>query len=404
MKARWSTMVAVALVALMGWAFGVGCMEEGDPTGTTAAAVECSDLGTCAAGEACVAGWCMPECVTDADCPAGVCIVGICEFTPEPWACVAHADCPAGSVCEAGVCVFGGCVPVGEVCNGVDDDCDGVIDEDFDLATDPANCGGCGNVCAAGESCADGVCVAGVPCVTATDCAPGEICLEGVCVGGVACVTDADCDDGLFCTSHESCIAGACVPLPDIVCDDDDPATTDTCDEDTDTCIHTPVGPCVPAPEVCNGLDDDCDGVIDEDFDLTTDPGNCGGCGNVCAAGESCTDGVCVGSVACATDADCDDGLFCTSASYCVSGACVVLPDIVCDDGDPATVDSCDEATDTCLHGGCTPVPEVCNGLDDDCDGMVDEDFDLATDPANCGACGNVCAAGESCVDGVCIA
>lgn len=38
---------------------------------------------------------------------------------------------------------------------------------------------------------------------------------------------------------------------------------------------------------------------------------------------------------------------------------------------------------------GCTP--EVCNEMDDDCDGSVDEGFDLDTDPQHCGACGNAC-------------
>lgn len=39
--------------------------------------------------------------------------------------------------------------------------------------------------------------------------------------------------------------------------------------------------------------------------------------------------------------------------------------------------------------GGCSV--EICNGADDDCDGNVDEDFDFASDEANCGTCGNVC-------------
>ena len=70
---------------------------------------------------------------------------------------------------------------------------------------------------------------------------------------------------------------------------------------------------------------------------------------------------------------------------------------------------SADAALDACPAGqvdlngapgdGCeyactraSPGVEVCNGLDDDCNGEVDEGFDLDHDPANCGACGAACA------------
>jgi len=45
---------------------------------------------------------------------------------------------------------------------------------------------------------------------------------------------------------------------------------------------------------------------------------------------------------------------------------------------------------------------EQCNGDDDDCDGEVDNGFDLTSDAAHCGACGQSCGGGQSCVAGVC--
>lgn len=49
----------------------------------------------------------------------------------------------------------------------------------------------------------------------------------------------------------------------------------------------------------------------------------------------------------------------------------------------------------------CAAVDEICNGDDDDCDMRADESFDLSSDPAHCGACGNACAGG-TCTNGFC--
>ncbi len=73
----------------------------------------------------------------------------------------------------------------------------------------------------------------------------------------------------------------------------------------------------------------------------------------------------------CFSDADCSNGLFCDGAETCdvTTGQCHSAPPFSCDDGNPCTSDSCDEAADTCRH---TPLADgvscsdgnVCNGAE----------------------------------------
>jgi len=71
-----------------------------------------------------------------------------------------------------------------------------------------------------------------------------------------------------------------------------------------------PSDSCVSSPEVCNGEDDDCDGMTDEGFDLMTDVDNCGMCDNVCNlanATAGCSGGMCTITACTSADfADCD--------------------------------------------------------------------------------------------------
>ncbi|MBI2892250.1 MAG: VWA domain-containing protein [Deltaproteobacteria bacterium] len=138
--------------------------------------------------------------------------------------------------------------------------------------------------------------------------------------------------------------------------------------------------------EVCDGFDNDCDFLVDEDFDADEDGYTT--CGGPDGAGADCDDGrddVNVGEAeACdGVDNDCDGtadlGCDCLAGDTRACGVCD-LGTQGCDDG---AWGDCDEPAD--------PPSEACNGLDDDCDQVIDED-------ATCDEEGFACIGGE-CVD-----
>src|SRR5206468_772541 len=135
--------------------------------------------------------------------------------------------------------VSAACTPVAETCNGLDDDCDGAVDE--------GNPGG-GAACATGQP---GVCSAGT-----TSCTNGSlVCNQNVQPSAEACNgLDDDCDGAV----DEGNPGGgaACSAGQPGVCSAGTPPCTDG------SLIVSPTGP--PAAETCNGLDDDCDGAVDE--------------------------------------------------------------------------------------------------------------------------------------------
>jgi hypothetical protein len=246
-----------------------------------------------------------------------------------------HA-CALGQYCENGACAWdvpqNACTPSPEICDGEDNDCNGLIDEGFNLLNNAANCGACGNACAVGQSCSNGHCKWNVPqnsCVSSA-----EVC-DGI---------DNDCDgviDENFNLQSDPANCGTCGRA----C-----GASQICQ--SGHCQYTvPQLNCVSVPETCNNQDDDCDGVIDDGFNLLTDPNNCGICGRACGAGKSCISGKCTWN----------------------------LP-----------------------QSQCTPTPEICDNIDNDCDGVVDNGFNLQTNNANCGVCGHACANGQHCQSGHC--
>jgi hypothetical protein len=129
----------------------------------------------------------------------------------------------------------------------------------------------------------------------------------------------------------------------------------------------------------CGGDTSPCAGRC---VDTDTDPKNCGACGSVCAAGLSCERGSCGCAEAsqCGGDgADCRNDRCRCSGDYCRDGeTCAGTGQgarCSCNGGDDCG------GGDTCCAAGCV---------------------DLDDDPANCGACGATCDAGQNCRDGRC--
>ena len=205
-----------------------------------------------------------------------------------------------------------------EVCNGVDDDCDTLTDDEDDSLDASTTSTWYTDEDADGYGAGDGIGACDAPLGTAMDA--------------------GDCDD-TNAMYHPNADESDCTDPNDYNCDgsvgfaDDDGDGYAACEECDDT--NAAVSPS--ASEVCNGLDDDCDTLTD-DADSSVDPATQG-----------------------TTYADGDGDGFGDPASMLIS--CEADTGRVTDDTD------CDGAS-----GAVNPdADEVCNDIDDDCDTLVDD-------------------------------
>ncbi|MEK7606951.1 MAG: putative metal-binding motif-containing protein, partial [Patescibacteria group bacterium] len=290
-------------------------------------------------------------------------------------------------------------------------------------------------------------------------------------------VCPGDCDDGLWCNGQEICVSGICVrgSLPD--CSTRESCFIGFCNEDIQGCDSAPdlnvadkdgdtywslncggedcydldyeISP--GTDEKCDGVDNNCDGQTDED--CICEEGKTQVCGRdqgICEFGTQvcttqndgrilwspCTGGAPSAEICDDLDNDCDGTIDNEVKNAC--GECGETPsdgppfdcdwqdnncDGVADEGCVCRNDElqpCDVGLGECKKGGIqfckngfwdeicmgatAPEDEFCDGRDNNCDGETDEDFDLASNPQHCGICNWKCLPEERCEKGRCLA
>ncbi len=357
-----------------------GPAPDSEPPRECVVAADCDDGNPCNGSERCVDDLCRPGspivCDDGVDCTADTCdeTSGECLYLPDHERCEIGATCDPEEGCRRRACTDASDCDDGQFCNG-------------------------------SEFCVDGHCEPGTP----PRCDDGLECTADRCdVGRNECVHTPDddlCDDGRFCNGVETCDETiGCRPGEPVRCDDGDPCTTDSCNEEIDRCVSQPVDNDRDGYASCGCAGPPCDC---DDGDVTVNPGMREQCrdrrDNDCDGLVDCDDPDCEGDprcgvTECLNHEDCDDGLFCNGFERCVDGICRPGTPPGCNDGIDCTVDLCEELLETCSYtpddSRCDPgercdpvwgcVAEGCRG-DEDCDnGLYCDGAERCLDDGTC--------------------
>lgn len=328
---------------------------------------------------------------------------GLCiNVLSDPLNCgMCERRCPDGYSCVDGMCGVVGCgMNAGEaLCGG----------ECVNLQENPQHCGGCNRECGESANCVEGMCM----------CNEGlDYCLN-TCVNLQSDLQHCG-QCGRACSETQSCFEGECREAREEYCnqvDDDLDGRVDEdeqgriltqdcsnlCGEGVRECIKGEFENCSAPPsetEVCDGFDNDCDGLVDEDVSTTyfeDRDGDGHGALDFSTAIISCrppTQRGPNGGEYVTSNRDCNDNnnlMYPMAIEMCddVDNNCdgTVDEGCTCTNGDSRTCGreegECTLGTQLCMNGeygscvdGILPVEEICNERDDDCDGTVDESLE----------------------------